>query len=358
MCASPVRTLETRRMIAPLQCISCNAPLVVLDAPSLACPYCGAINAVPETYRDELRLSRDLDEATRRAVKEWTRLNQIKAPRWWFICAASAPFVLMAVGLVVILAVGLLQLVNIQALPLLVAVCVWLPLVPVQLVAAKVAMRNVLVSGAASVGAAFAAAQPSAPGEPPNCRQCGAPLSVEPGDVLVRCVYCEAESIVRLDQSGMQTLRTRVGSAQSSLAQAMAALAKHAKLVRFETRGRTYVTAGLLILPLVWSFAGSWQSSYWSVLIALDVWVLGICIFWYVREAFLPPATIEELDALRRASSEPTSKDASGRVPAERAPGIRGWYDNASDAVNFVVPAFVALAFLAIEIIVLKVTAK
>jgi hypothetical protein len=153
-------------------------------------------------------------------------------------------------------------------------------------------------------------------------------------------------------------LRIDLTRAQLRMVHAMDALAKHAKLAAFETRGRTYVTAGLLVLPLVWSLAESWQSSYWSLLISLDVWVLGLCVFWYVREAFLPPVTIEELYALRRPSSEPTSKDASGRVPAERAPEIRGWYDNASDAVNFVVPAFVALAFLAIEIIVLKVTAK
>ena len=355
-------------MIAPLQCVACNAPLVVVDVPSLACRYCGAINAVPEVYREELRLARDLDQATRRAIEEWARLDRIKVPRWWFVCAASAPFVLMAGGLGIVLAIGLVRLVSGTALPLLVGVCVWLPLIPAQAVAAKVAMRNLLVSGAARVGAAFAAIPPSAPGEPPNCRQCGAPLSVGPDDILVRCVYCEAESIVRLDQSGIHALRSRVGSAQLSLAQAMAALAKHAKLAAFETRGRTYVIAGLLVLPLIWSFAGSWKSSYWSLLIALDVWVLGICVFWSLREAFLPPVTMEELDALRGtlkgASSELTTGDASGNVgaggrrqevdlksPVRSAASTRGWYDHAFDAANFLVPALVALTFVTIEMI-------
>jgi hypothetical protein len=214
-------------------------------------------------------------------------------------------------------------------------------------------MRNLLVSGAARVGAAFAAISPSAPGEPPNCRQCGAPLSVGPDDILVRCLYCEAESIVRLDQSSICTLQRRVGSARSSLGQAMAALSKHASLATFETRGRTYIIAALLILPLVWSFAGPWvQSSYWSLLIALDVWVLGICIFWNVRETFLPPVTIEELDGLRgtlkEASSELTPEDASDKPPTERVAGKREWYGHAFDAVNFVVPASVALAFVVI----------
>jgi len=125
-------------------------------------------------------------------------------------------------------------------------------------------MKNVLVSGATNVGAVFAASPPSAPGEPPNCRQCGAPLSVQPDDVLVRCVFCGAESIVRLDEPAMATLRTRVASAQASLAQAMSALTKHAKLATLETRGRTYVIAGLLALPVIWSFLESWNSSYWG----------------------------------------------------------------------------------------------
>jgi hypothetical protein len=224
-------------------------------------------------------------------------------------------------------------------------------------VAAKFAMRNLLVSGAACLGAAFAAIPPSAPGEPPNCRQCGAPLSVGPDDILVRCLYCEAESIVRLDQSGIHALQSRLGSAQLSLAQAMAALSKHASLAAFETRGRTYISAGLLVLPLVWSFAGSWiQSSYWSLLVALDVWVLGVCTFWSAREAFLPPVTIEELHALRGtltgASSELRPEDA-GNSPVEQGAGTRGWYGHAFDAVNFVVPALVALTFVAIEMIVL-----
>ncbi len=168
-----------------------------------------------------------------------------------------------------------------------------LALIPAQLFAAHIAMKNVLVSGAAIVGAAFAAIPSATPGEPPMCRQCGAPLSVGPDDVLVRCIYCEAESIVRLDEVQMETLRTRVASAQASLADAMSALTRRARLASLETRGRTYIIAGLLILPFVWAFVESWRSSYWALLIALDVFVLAVCVFWNIREAFLPPVTIE-----------------------------------------------------------------
>ena len=336
-------TSETRRGLAPLLCVNCNAPLVVIDAPSLVCRFCEAVNVVPEVYREELRLTRDLDSATRKAAEQWLRLAHIKAPRWWLVCAAIAPFVLMTGGLTILLIAALLRVVSGNALPGLLPY-VWLTLIPAQLLAANVAMKNVLVSGATNVGAAFAARPPSAPGEPPNCRQCGAPLSVRPDDVLVRCIYCETESIVRLDKAEMETLRTRVSSAQSSLAQAMSALIKHAKLASLETRGRTYVIAGLLVLPLIWSFMESWNSSYWGLLIALDVFVLAMCVFWNTREAFLPPVTIEELEALLGSSTE-----AKARVP-----DTRGWYDNASDKVNFIVPALVTLIFVAIQIIVLR----
>jgi len=336
---------ETRPDLAPLLCVNCNAPLVVVDAPSLVCRFCGATNVVPEAYREELRLARDLDSATRTAAEQWLRLAQIKAPRWQLICAAIAPFVLLTAGLVILLIAALLRVVSGPALPGLLAY-VWLTLIPAQLLGASVAMKNVLVSGATNVGLAFAALPPSVPGEPPNCRQCSAPLSVGPDDVVVRCIYCEAESIVRLDALAMETLRTRVASAQSSLAQAMTALTKHAKLASLETRGRTYIIAGLLLLPLIWSFVESWNSSYWALLISLDVFVLAMCVFWNVREAFLAPVTIEELDALLEARSEDHRK--------ARQPGTRGWYEHAFDKVNFIAPVSVTLIFLAIQIIVLR----
>ena len=338
-------TSEIRPRLAPLLCVSCNAPLVVVDAESLVCRSCGASNSMPQVYREELQLTRNLDSATRNAAEQWLRLAQIKVPRWRLICAAIAPFVLMTGSLMILLIAALLRVVSVQTVPWLLAGA-WLTLIPAQLLAANVAMKNILVSGATNVGAAFAAVPPSAPGEPPNCRQCGAPLSVGPDDIVVRCIYCETESIVQLDKLAMETLRTRVASAQASLAQAMSALTKHARLASLETRGRTYVIAGLLVLPFIWAFVESWNSSYWALLIALDVFVLAMCVFWNIREAFLPAVTIEDLEALL--------KDSTGYDRKARTPGTRGWYDSAFERVNFLVPAFVTLIFVAIQILVLR----
>lgn len=308
---------------------------------------------MPQVYREELRLTHDLDSATREAGARWMQLAHLKVPRWWLLSAALAPFVLLVGSLTIVLIAALLQAVNGDALPGLL-LWIWPILIPAQLLAANVAMKNVLVSGATNVGAAFAAKPASFPGGSPNCRQCGAPLSVRPDDVVVRCIYCEAESIVRLNRREIENLRTRVASAQVSLAQAMNALAEHARLAGFEKRGRAGVIAGLLVLPLIWSFAESWNSSYWSLLITLDVFVLALCVFWSVREAFFPPVTIEDLDALLEDSSTQTSTNDR---PETHASGTRGWYDNSSDRVNFIVPLFVMLIFLAIQIVVLRAKA-
>src|SRR5829696_2300721 len=129
--------------------------------------------------------------------------------------------------------------------------------------------------------------------------------------------------------------------------QAMEALSKRANLSALETRGRVYIIAGLLVVPLIWSFVRSVQSSYWSFFIALDVWVLGVCALWTMREAFLPPVTLEELDALRVPpkvnSREVPTEEILAKQSSDGVAGTRGWYDHAFDAVNFVVPLFVAL---------------
>lgn len=334
-------------MIDPFQCTRCNASLAVVDTPTVSCRYCGATNEVPAAYREELRLARDLDQTTRRAIAEWARLDHINVPRWWFVVAVSIPFLLIAAGLAVLLTLGILKTVSSTNLPWFVAIFVWLPLVPVALLASSTGMRNLLVSGAARVGVAFAAIPSAFEGEL-NCRECGAPLTVEANDILVRCLYCGTESIVRLDAAQMRSLETNVGTAKMSLAQAMAALSKRAELASLETRGRVYVIAGLLVLPLVWSFAPAVQASYWSFLIALDVFVLCLCVFWMMREAFLLPVTFEELDALVTTPKHPQKR------PTEQAVGTRGWYDHASEPINFLVPLAVTLMFVAIEAIVLK----
>jgi len=132
----------------------------------------------------------------------------------------------------------------------------------------------------------------------------------------------------------------------------MAALAAKARIVTLQIRGRALITVAFVILPLIWAFSAEMEASYWSTLITFDVWVLALCLFWYVREVFLPPATIEELKALIDGPGD--SRTEKHPTKAASAYGTRGWYDHASEKRNFVIPAIVALMFLAIELLVLK----
>jgi hypothetical protein len=89
------------------------------------------------------------------------------------------------------------------------------------------------------------------------------------------------------------------------------------------------------------------------MLITLDVWVLALCLFWYVREAFLPPATIEELEALIDGPPDSPTENRSAKAP-DPSTVTRGWYDGAFDKRNFILPTTVALMFLWIELLVLN----
>jgi len=70
-----------------------------------------------------------------------------------------------------------------------------------------------------------------------------------------------------------------------------------------------------------------------------------------LREAFLPPVTVEELDALRATNS------ANRRRTTTRVAGTRGWYDHAFEAMNFLIPLLVTLMFIGIQAVVLMLGA-
>jgi len=93
------------------------------------------------------------------------------------------------------------------------------------------------------------------------------------------------------------------------------------------------------------------RTSYWSLLIVLDVWIVAVCLFWYAREAFLPKVTIEELDAIINSRSD---EHEDGSSKAKPLASTRGWYDHASEKRNFAIPAILAVMFLLIEVMVLK----
>jgi hypothetical protein len=335
-------------MIEQLKCASCNASLPLADAPSVLCWYCGAVRSVPAELRRALSVARERTQATERATVQWRRLEAIRVPRALYVACSVAPFVLFVAGVGASLTVAALVPARRAMVPQALAWAMWLPLIPVSYVAGKIGLRNLLASGVDWISATFASLPSAVEGGPPGCRLCGAPLTVEPDDVFVRCAYCDTESLVGVSAERLNAFAAAGAQAEGSASRATELLLRWRRAAKFQIVGRSLAVSGLVVLPLVWSFSRSWQSSPWSLALAPDVWFLGICLWWFAREAFLPPVRIDEVYEL---AEQFYGRDVDATRQAEASPParLRRWDDNASASVNFLVPLIPTVLFAALQ---------
>jgi hypothetical protein len=335
-------------MIEQLKCASCNASLALADAPSVQCWYCGEVCRVPEELRRLLRLARERTQATTRAAAQWRQLEAVRVPRALYVACSLMPLALFAGGIVAGLAVAWLIPARRAAVAPALAWTTWLPLIPLTYAAFERGLRAMLASGVDWISATFASLPPANEGGPPRCRLCGAPLTIEPDDIFVRCAYCDAESLVGVSPERIAAFAAARDKAKASASRATELLVRRRRAAGFEVKGRTLLVAGLLVLPLIWSFSRSWQSSVWSLALTADVWVLGICLWWLAREPFLPPVRIDEVYEL---AEQFRGRDATSARPVEASsPGaLRRWDDNASDSVNFLAPLIPTALFAVLQ---------
>jgi hypothetical protein len=335
-------------MIEQLKCGSCNASLPLADAPSVKCWYCGAECHVPDELRRALRLARERTRATALAAALWRRLESVRVPRALYVASSVAPLTLFAAGVACGLAAVLLIPARRAMVPRVLAWAVWLPLVPVMYVACEVGLRNLLASGVDWIAATYASVPPATEGGPPGCRLCGAPLTVEPEDVFVRCAYCDTESLVGVSSARLKAFAAAGARAEGSASRAAELLLRRQRAARFQVTGRTLAVAALVVLPLVWSFSQVWQSSAWSLALGVDVWFLGVCLWWVAREAYLPPVRIDEVYEL---AEQFRGREVEPARTAEPDPpsSLRRWDDHASERVNFLVPLVLTLLFAALQ---------
>lgn len=335
-------------MIEQLKCASCNASLPLADSPSVLCWYCGAACRVPDELRQALRVARQRTQATARATAQWRRLEAVRIPRALYVVSAVTPFAFFASGIVASLAVAWLVPARRASVPQALAWVMWMPLIPLTYVAFEIGLRNLLASGVDWISAMFASLPPAVEGAPPGCRLCGAPLTVEPDDVFVRCVYCDTESLVGVSSERLAAFAAARARAEGSASRATELLLHRRRAARFQVVGRTMTIAGLVVLLLIWSFSGSWQSSAWSLALAPDVWLLGICLWWFAREPFLPPVRIDEVYEL---AEQFHGHNIARARPTETSSmmTLRRWDDNASESVNFLIPLILTLLFAAMQ---------
>jgi hypothetical protein len=335
-------------MIEQLKCASCNASLPLADAPTVKCWYCGAARSVPDELRRALRLARERTRATALAASLWRSLESVRVSRALYVASSVAPLALFAAGIVCGLAVVLLAPSRRVMVPRLLAWAVWLPLIPVMYVACEVGLRNLLASGVDWIAATYASVPSATEGGPPGCRLCGAPLTVEPEDVFVRCAYCDTESLVGVSAERVKAIAAAGARAEGSASRAAELLLRRRRAARFQVTGRTLAVAGLILLPLVWSFSQVWQSSAWSLALAADVWFLGVCLWWVAREAFMPPVRIDEVYELaEQFHGREVERARAGDSPSPSS--LRRWDEHASERVNFLVPLILTVLFAALQ---------
>ncbi len=192
-------------------CRGCGAPVPPSDRHEVRCEACGTVNAVAPELRQRVAAQRAADE-TRRATADAVRelLDQPGAKRASGTAALAAIVALVGWGAVVT-AWAWMGLRSLDWFGLGLGVFTGWALTFAAFAFARVSLARrralqVLTS-------TFAARPPARPGASPGCRSCGAPLA-ESGSVVVRCGYCDVESVLGL---GVRPILRQVAAHRGSV---------------------------------------------------------------------------------------------------------------------------------------------
>jgi TolB protein len=202
---------------ARFKCLGCGAPAVPADADMVKCAYCGTLVHIPDDVRMRIRAIGKRDAAAQRSEQMIGKLlRQPGALRTsFFVALAAIPSMLAwpaaMVGAGVLYALCYLRVANAFLLGLAAfgVIAALFYLVRGQLTDRQ-ALRLLTLS--------FAAHAPTTVGGVHHCRQCNGPLVEPKGQMLVRCVYCNAENVLGLDARGeAQKGRAQVESLDEAL---------------------------------------------------------------------------------------------------------------------------------------------
>lgn len=253
-----------------LRCASCGAPVALGAGDEAACGQCGGRTKIPAEHR-ALRDASGWDAQTRRAAE--AALHTFDAPpgllmrvvAWFAGWPFAAVFMLFGVPLFffdLVVAFKLANLLcralglphgNLDAIPVdllsvTMGVVLWvMTVVPAYLAAyggRRVTARRVLL-------AALAARPPVYPGGPAGCRGCGAPLSVEAGALVARCLYCRAENAVRLTADELADRHRSTQQIGDTMQQAAARDRQERQATRDAIRRRIWRASKLVVIGTV-----------------------------------------------------------------------------------------------------------
>ena len=247
-----------------LRCRQCDAPLALTDGDSVTCPACGTANAVPAPYR-ELHRARIADAAARDRAEHVLRaldhppslpvkvLARIFDQNMFaFMVLFGAPVGLFAVLIALRADAWIARYGHYPSaddvpfgytVVIIFALLFVLAFVPRALgvyASRRVTDRRRLLG-------ALAARPPTVPGAASACRICGAPLAVEPDQILAVCSYCRAENAVHLDTK----LVAKAGAIADTLGREVRDAATSDRTARRSTRTTLFHELGRYLLRTV-----------------------------------------------------------------------------------------------------------
>lgn len=232
-----------------LRCRQCDAPLALADAATVTCPACAAVNEVPAAYR-ALHAARIADAAARdRAERVLRTLDVPPSPAvkvlarvfdqnmFAFLVLFGVPTVLGAVMLALRADAWIAQHLHYRSaddVPFgyTVAIIVTLMFVFAFVPRTLGVYANRRVTDRRRLLSALAARPPTVPGAASSCRMCGAPLAVEPDQILAVCSYCRAQNAVHLDTR----LVAKAGAVAHAIGREVGEAARSDRAARTATR--------------------------------------------------------------------------------------------------------------------------
>jgi LSD1 subclass zinc finger protein len=188
-----------------LRCPACGADVPLGQPDDARCVHCGASVPLPAAHRELRRIQHDDEAARQRAQALFSTLD---SPPWLLtrILAALFDQPMFAFWIFFGVPVGLVSIVAGLAFDarfhppaaatvgMIFGVLFLFAFLPRSIgiyANRRAGGRRLLLAG-------LAAKPPRLPGGPAGCRECGAPLEVPPGAIVVRCVYCGADSAVQV----------------------------------------------------------------------------------------------------------------------------------------------------------------
>jgi LSD1 subclass zinc finger protein len=212
-----------------LRCPACGADVPLGLSDDARCVHCGASVPLPAAYRELRRIQRDDEAARQRAQALFATLD---SPPWLMtrILAALFDQPMFAFWIFFGVPVGLLSIfaglavdARLHPPPAATVGVIFGVLFLFAFLPRSIGIyANRRAGGRQLLIAGLAAKPPRLPGGPAGCRECGAPLEVPPGAIVVRCVYCGADSAIEVRTPLLASARRAAHAAAHTVEEAAA----------------------------------------------------------------------------------------------------------------------------------------